>query len=56
MKLQNRLNQLVELYEKEDFIKDDPINFLHKLKNKNDIEITGFLASIFAYGKNINAN
>ena len=51
MKLQNRLNQLVELYEKEDFIKDDPINFVHKLKNKNDIEITGFLASIFAYGK-----
>lgn len=45
------LDGLVEKYETEDFIKDDPIQFPHRFKDKNDIEIAAFLASIFAYGK-----
>ena len=33
------------------FIKDDPVQFIHRFKNKNDIEIAGFIASMFSYGK-----
>ena len=45
------LDELVKTYETEDFIKDDPVQFPHRFKDKNDIEIAAFLASIFAYGK-----
>ena len=45
------MDRLVETYETADFIKDDPIQFPHRYKNNTDIEIAGFLASIFAYGK-----
>ena len=45
------LDELVEQYENEEFIKDDPIQFIHRFKNKNDIEIAAFIASMFAYGK-----
>lgn len=45
------LDELVEKYETVDFIKDDPIQFPHRYSKKEDIEIAGFLASIFAYGK-----
>lgn len=44
------LDKLVEKYETEDFIKDDPVQFLHKFKTKKDIEIAGFIASLLAYG------
>ena len=49
--LKSKLDNYVEQYETKDFIKDDPVQFVHKFKNKNDIEIAGFLASMFAYGK-----
>lgn len=45
------LDLLVETYETKDFIKDDPVQFPHRFSSKNDVEIAGFLASIFAYGK-----
>ena len=45
------LDELVKTSETEDFIKDDPVQFPHRFKDKNDIEIAAFLASIFAYGK-----
>lgn len=45
------LDSLVKAYENVDFIKDDPIQFPHRFKNKFDIEIAGFLAAMFAYGK-----
>lgn len=45
------LDELVERYENEDFIEADPIRFIHMFKNKNDVEIAGFIASMFAYGK-----
>ena len=44
------LNSLVEKYETVDFIKNDPIQFPHRFKNKDDIELAGFIASLFAYG------
>ena len=44
------INKLADKYENEDFIKDDPIQFPHRYKNKNDIEIAGFISSLIAYG------
>ena len=44
------LDKLAEKYETESFIKDDPIQFIHKFKTKEDIELAGFIASLFAYG------
>ncbi|MBQ3640537.1 TIGR02757 family protein [bacterium] len=49
--LKTVLEDYVKQYETEDFIKDDPVQFVHRFKNKNDIEIAGFIASMFAYGK-----
>ena len=46
----NELDNLVAKYETVDFIKDDPIQFPHRFKNKEDIELAGFIASLFAYG------
>ena len=45
-----KLDKLVEKYETFDFIKDDPIQFPHKGKSKEEIELYGFIASLFAYG------
>ena len=45
-----KLDTLVKQYETKEFIKNDPIQFPHLFKNKRDIEIAGFLASMFAYG------
>lgn len=44
------LDFLAKKYETEEFIKDDPIQFIHKFKNKEDIELVGFISSLFAYG------
>ena len=44
------LDNLVKMYENENFIKDDPIQFIHKCNCKNDSEIAGFVASSFAFG------
>ena len=44
------LNSLAEKYENESFINDDPVRFIHQFKNKEDIELAGFIASLFAYG------
>ncbi len=43
-------DELVKKYETTDFIKDDPIQFPHLFSEKEDIEIAGFLASMFSYG------
>ena len=45
------LDNLVKKYETKDFIKSDPIQFPHRYKNKTDIEISAFIASLFAFGK-----
>ena len=44
------LDKLVKIYETVDFIKDDPIQFPHRGKSKEEIELYGFIASLFAYG------
>ena len=44
------LDELVKKYETKEFIKNDPIQFPHKGKSKEEIELLGFLASLFAYG------
>ncbi len=42
-------NKVVE-YNRPDFIKDDPVSIPHLFTTKQDIEIAGLLASIFAWG------
>ena len=44
------LDKLVEKYETVDFIKSDPIQFPHRYNIKEEIELAGFIASLFAYG------
>ena len=46
------LDKLVEKYETIDFIKNDPVQFPHKGRDKckEEIELYGFIASLFAYG------
>ena len=44
------LDKRVERCETENFIKGDPIQFIHNCKCKKDAEIYGFIASSFAFG------
>lgn len=44
------LDKLVEKYETKDFIDDDPIRFPHMYRDRKDIELAGFISSLFAYG------
>jgi uncharacterized protein (TIGR02757 family) len=52
-KIKTNLKDLDSLYQKYKSIysSDDPVRFLHKFKNKNDIEIIGLVASSYAYGQ-----
>lgn len=47
------LNQKVDQYNNPDFIASDPISIPHKFKLKEDIEISGFLTSVFAWGRRV---
>lgn len=44
------LDKLVKQYETVDFIKDDPIQIPHKFETEEDITISAFVTSCFAYG------
>lgn len=44
------LDKLAQKYETPDFITDDPVQFVHKFKAKEDMELAGFISSLFAYG------
>lgn len=46
----DELDLLVNTYETEDFIKDDPIQIPHRFTNEEDITISAFVTSCFAYG------
>lgn len=46
----SELQDLACKYETVDFIKDDPIQFPHRFKKVEDIEIAAFVSSLFAYG------
>lgn len=48
--LKNFLDEKVELYNQPAFIKDDPISIPHLFTKKQDIEIAGFFAAVFAWG------
>ncbi|MBQ3310886.1 TIGR02757 family protein [bacterium] len=45
-----KLDFLVEKYETESFIEDDPVQFMRKYKNEEDMTLAGFIASCFSYG------
>ncbi|OGI01158.1 MAG: TIGR02757 family protein [Candidatus Melainabacteria bacterium GWF2_37_15] len=44
------LDTLVRKFEIPEFIKDDPVQFPHQYEGKLDIEVSGFLSSVFAFG------
>ncbi|CAN5722780.1 TIGR02757 family protein [soil metagenome] len=48
--LKDFLDSKVELYNQQNFIKDDPVCIPHLFTQKQDIEIAAFFASIFAWG------
>jgi TIGR02757 family protein len=48
--LKEFLDKKVEEYNTINFIKSDPISVPHRFQKKQDIEISGFFASIFAWG------
>lgn len=49
--MKEKLDALVKKFEIEDFIKNDPVQFPHRFKTIEDIEISAFIAALFAYGK-----
>ncbi len=48
--LKIKLDKLVELYEVPEFIPNDPISIPHRFSKREDIEISGFFVSLFAWG------
>ncbi len=48
--LKDFLNKKVNEYNQPFFIKDDPISIPHLFSKKQDIEIAGFFAAVFAWG------
>ena len=51
--LKEFLDSKVDQYNQPFFIKDDPVCIPHLFTKKQDIEIAGFFASIFAWGNRI---
>lgn len=49
--MKNLLDKYAKQYDTEDFIKNDPVQFVHLYDTPKNIEIAGFIASMFAYGK-----
>ncbi|MFN8250423.1 MAG: TIGR02757 family protein [Ferruginibacter sp.] len=49
-KLVTLLNSKVDLYNQPSFIAADPVSIPHRFTKKQDIEIAGFFAAIFAWG------
>lgn len=48
--LKTLLDELVIRYETPEFIVSDPVQFPHRYEKAEDIEISAFIASIFAFG------
>lgn len=51
MKLKQTLDRLYSTYDFKERILHDPIEFPHQYKRPEDIEVSGFIASCFAYGR-----
>src|SRR5687767_8296234 len=52
-RLKEFLDLKVEEYNRPGFIKEDPISVAHQFTKKQDIEIAGFFAAIFAWGNRV---
>jgi uncharacterized protein (TIGR02757 family) len=48
--LRQFLDEMVEKYNRPEFIETDPVSIPHLFTDKNDIEIAGFLAATIAWG------
>ncbi len=48
--LKEFLDYKLEIFNRPSFIKDDPVSIPHRFNKKQDIEIAGFFAAIFAWG------
>lgn len=53
MELKKMLESKVRLFNKPEFIPSDPICIPHQFTQKQDIEIAGFFAAIFAWGQRV---
>lgn len=51
MDIKNRLNDLRSLYNRPEFIQNDPIQFVHQFKNRKDQEVVAFLIATITWGK-----
>ncbi len=51
IKLKRALDALRQKMNIAEFVKNDPVQFLHRFRNKEDIEIAGFFASHLAFGR-----
>jgi hypothetical protein len=49
--LKNRLDRAYECYAQSSFIDNDPIAIPHSFSQIQDIEIAGFFAAIFSWGR-----
>lgn len=49
--LKEYLDELVDKYNRPDFIQDDPVSIPHLFSKKEDIEIMGFWAAVLAWGQ-----
>jgi uncharacterized protein (TIGR02757 family) len=50
-KLKPWLDEWVERIEQPDYIKDDPVSFMHAFDGKNDQALAGFFAALMAWGR-----
>ena len=49
--LRNFLDEMTDRYNRPGFIETDPVSIPHRYRNKEDIEIAGFLAATIAWGQ-----
>jgi uncharacterized protein (TIGR02757 family) len=49
--IKNLLDQMVDEYNRLDFITDDPVSIPHRFSEKEDIEISGFLTATISWGQ-----
>lgn len=49
--LKDHLDSKVALYNRRDFIEDDPISIPHRFSKQQDVEIMGFFAATLAWGQ-----
>lgn len=51
LELKPFLDDLVKNIEKQEYIDDDPVQFMHAFEQKNDKELAGFFAATMAWGR-----